>query len=102
VEILAQLAAAAEGDEARKSSGIVKSGYLVGINDFSIKREARLGDILQVTMNKTFKVNTVTVMDGNIFRGEECIASGKLKLYVAENGAGPAMTPSPGYSEAKN
>lgn len=99
VEILAQLAAAAEGYEARKAGGRVKSGYLVGINDFSIKREARLGDILQVKMNKTLKVNNVTVMDGNIFIGEECIASGKLKLYVAENEAVPAMTPSTGYAE---
>ena len=99
VEILAQLAAAAKGYEARKAGGSVKSGYLAGINDFSIKGEARLGDVLQVTMKKTLQVNNITVTDGSIFIGEKCIASGTLKLYVAENGAVPALTLSPGYPE---
>lgn len=100
VEILAQLAAAGEGYEARKGGGRVKSGYLVGVNDFSIHRQARLGDILHARMNKTLKVNNINVFEGNIFLGEECISSGKLKLYVEENESeAPSMTSSPDFSE---
>lgn len=103
VEILAQLAAAGEGYEARKGGGRVKSGYLVGVNDFSIHRQARLGDILHARMNKTLKVNNINVLEGNIFLGEECISSGKLKLYVAENEPeAPSMTPSTDFSDDDN
>ncbi len=100
VEILAQLAAAGEGYEARKGGGRVKSGYLVGVNDFSIHRQARLGDILHVRMNKTLKVNNINVLEGNVFLGGECISSGKLKLYVAENEPeAPSVTPSTDFLE---
>lgn len=100
VEILAQLAATGEGYEARKGGGRVKSGYLVGVNDFSIYRQARLGDILRVRMNKTLKVNNINVLEGNIFLGEECISSGKLKLYVAESESEtPPMTASTDFSD---
>lgn len=86
VECLAQLTAASEGFNARTSGdGVIKSGYLVGVNDFSIKGRAGIGDTLQLKMRKLLEINNVVVAEGDVHVGGECLASGKLKFYIADS-----------------
>lgn len=103
VELLAQLAAAAEGYEARMAGEAVKSGYLAGVNEFIIHRQALRGDALDLRMNKTLKMGNVTVLEGVAFLGDELLAGGILKLFIAEEDAdapltGDAVTPYAGSS----
>lgn len=93
VECLAQLTAASEGFNGRTmGDGVIKSGYLVGINDFSIQRRAGIGDTLQLKMRKLLEINNVVVGEGDVHSGGECLAKGKLKFYIAESAAIPPAT----------
>ncbi len=95
VECLAQLTAASEGFNAKTTGdGIVRTGYLVGVNDFSIKGRAVIGDTLQLKMRKLLEMNNVVVAEGDVYVGGKCLASGKLKFYIAESAAIPAATAS--------
>lgn len=95
VECLAQLTAASEGFNARtKGDGVIKSGYLVGINDFSIQGRAGIGDTLQLKMRKLLEINNVVVAEGDVYVGGECLASGKLKFYRTEGIPIPPATAS--------
>lgn len=82
IEMLAQLAAAGRGYEQINADGPVKTGYLAGVNDFSIHRHAGLGDTLHMRLNKVLEMDNVTVGEGSIYSGHECLATGRLKLYV--------------------
>lgn len=93
VECLAQLTAASEGFNARiAGDGVIRSGYLVGVNDFSIQGRAGIGDTLLLKMRKLLEINSVVVAEGEVHVGEKCVASGKLKFYIADSGAIPPAT----------
>lgn len=88
VECLAQLTAASEGFNARTlGDGVIRSGYLAGINDFSIQGRAGIGDTLQLKMRKLLEMNNVVVAEGDVHAGGERLASGKLKFFIAESAA---------------
>lgn len=99
VELLAQLAAAGNGYEAMLTAGLVKSGFLAGVDDFVVMARARAGDSLTLKLSKTLEVQNVTVAEGGIYRREECLASGRLKLYVVEDPEAGGLAPSSDYKE---
>lgn len=81
VEMLAQTAAAMRGYEARLAGGPIKAGYLVGIADFSIRAPARVGDALRLEVHQQFAMEQAFLIEGSIWRGADCLASGTLKLW---------------------
>lgn len=90
VECLAQLTAASEGFNARTiGDGVIRSGYLVGVNDFSINGRAGIGDTLVLKMRKLLEINNVVVAEGDVHVDGKCLASGKLKFYIAQSAAIP-------------
>lgn len=84
VELLAQLAAACRGYEMLKASAPVKGGYLTGVNDFIISKQASVGDLLCLRFNKTLELENVLVIDGCVYLNHECLASGRLKIHLTE------------------
>ncbi|HLE18615.1 MAG TPA: hypothetical protein VI728_10070 [Syntrophales bacterium] len=82
VELLAQLAAASRGHDMLKTSGTVKNGFLTGVRNFIIHKQASLGDLLYLRFKKTLEMDIVTVIEGGIFRDDECLASGRLNLHI--------------------
>lgn len=84
VELLAQLTAASRGHDMLKTSGSVKNGYLTGVNNFIIYKQASLGDLLSLRFKKTLEMQNVIVIDGSIYLHDECLASGRLQLHLTE------------------
>ena len=84
VELLAQLAAASRGHDMLKASGTVKNGFLTGVRNFIIYKQASLGDFLSLRFKKTLEMDTVIVIEGSIYLNDECLASGRLNLHLTE------------------
>lgn len=82
VELLAQLAAASRGYDMLKTAGSVKNGYLTGVNNFIIYKQASLGDLLSLRLKKTLEMEFVIVIEGGIYLHDECLASGRLKFHL--------------------
>lgn len=81
VELLAQLAACHSGYEARLGKGIEKAGFLVGVRDFQINDEVRLGDSLILEASKTNEIEQVSFIDGSVHKNGVRIAAGLFKLW---------------------
>lgn len=99
VELLAQLAASARGHDILKTSGTVKNGFLTGIKNFIINKQASLGDSLDIRFNKTLEMDNVIVIEGGIFLHNECLASGRLNIHLSgEAQTEPALHPDKGMT----
>ncbi len=85
VELLAQLAAAGDGYETTKSGKPVRSGFLVGVNDFRIMGKAVAGDVLSLKLRKGLQLNNFTIVEGDVYRGSDLMAQGNLKLFVMDS-----------------
>lgn len=90
IEFLAQLTAASNGYNSRKSGEGVKAGFLVGFNGFTINRRATLGDHLYLKARKKLEINNVHLVEGYISLAENTLAKGELKLYIADDIPRPA------------
>jgi len=95
VEIMAQTVAAGNGYNAMVRGDTLKTGFLVGVNDFTFFENVRVGDELLVLTNEDSTFGDFTMVQGNISRGKELIARGNLKLYeIAGAPVKPEGTPS--------
>lgn len=81
IELVAQTMAAANGFDALQNSGMVKDGFLVGIETFSLHHETHGDDIFRVITFKDMEFGQMQVIDGQVFAGSNCIASVRLKLW---------------------
>jgi len=84
VELLAQLMAAGDGYEAIKAGKPVRSGLLVGINDFTITGKAVVGDLLQLKLRRGPELNNFSIVEGDVSCGTDLLAKGSLKLYATD------------------
>ena len=85
IELVAQSYAAVKGynDLARgKPPG---KGFLVGMRDFRITGKARAGDRLRISIKTAGVFENFAVVEGAVVRGGETLASGTLKLWLAED-----------------
>ncbi len=82
VELLAQLAAASRGYDRLKTSDRVKNGFLTGIRNFIVYKEASLGDLLYIRFKKILEIDVVTVVEGGIYHDDVCLATGRLNLHI--------------------
>lgn len=85
LEFLAQACAASRGYEDSLDGGAVKVGFLVGTRRFHATAPARVGDRLTIHTKTVGVFEGFSVVDGEIRRGEETIAVGTLKLWVASD-----------------
>ena len=83
-EILAQAFAATQGYVDLKNDLTTDKGFLVGIRQVESLAPARRGDTLRVEIRLLMKLETFYIVAGEIFRGEECLARGELKVWVPE------------------
>lgn len=89
IELMAQAYAVVKGYDDRLHNKPVKEGFLVGIRQVRLLGRAFAGDHLQVRINTIKTFEGFAVAEGHVLRGAELIASGTLKLWVPEDGAGP-------------
>ncbi|NTU59445.1 MAG: 3-hydroxyacyl-ACP dehydratase [Deltaproteobacteria bacterium] len=84
LELLAQACAASRGYEDAVGGGSVKVGFLVGSRRFRATGTARAGDRLVIHTKTVGAFEGFSIVDGEIRRGGETIATGTLKLWVAD------------------
>jgi len=87
VEMLAQAFAAVQGYADRLAGKPVGEGFLVGIRKISIESKARRGDRLTVRIRPVATIEGFAVVEGELSREGETLASGNLKLWLPPAGA---------------
>jgi 3-hydroxyacyl-[acyl-carrier-protein] dehydratase len=89
-ELVAQLFAAGRGYLVRSEAQAPQVGYMVGISDFRIAREASFGERLLIEIESARRIANVAMITGSVKSGEERLAEGQIKLYLAESIERPA------------
>ena len=90
IEMLAQTAAAFKGYEARILGAPGNAGFLVGLSDFDLSKEVRVGDRLRLEVRQTLALERTVVLAGEIRRGEQLLGGGGLKVWEEPALPGPA------------
>lgn len=81
VEMVAQLCAVQQAFELKESGGQILRGYLVGMDNVQFMNPAFAGEKLEITAWKTFEMDEIHKVQGEIFRGVSCIGRAELTLY---------------------
>ena len=83
IEVLAQAVAASDGfpyEEGKKPA----TGLLAGIDEFSWTSKAKPGDLIRITVRKTFEFGAAFILSGFISNESGQIAKGQLKIWKIE------------------
>ena len=74
-------AADEQGEQAEQERP--KAGFLVGVKKFACLNSARPGDELRVSLGNSMSIGPFHVVDAFVHRGEELLASGQVKVFLA-------------------
>jgi len=85
VELAAQTVGAMQGFDRQRQNLPPQSGYLVGVQDFSIFGTATVGDRLKIEVYIVAELGEVTILTAEVRCGKTMLANGRLKVYVPEN-----------------
>ncbi|WP_432822807.1 3-hydroxyacyl-ACP dehydratase [Trichloromonas sp.] len=83
-ELLAQAYAVVKGYGDSLSGNPVREGFLVGIRDVVFERAVFAGDQLRIAVRTVAAVEGFAVAEGEVWRGDEQVAHGSLKLWIPE------------------
>ncbi|MBI1811436.1 MAG: SPASM domain-containing protein, partial [Nitrospirae bacterium] len=83
-ELIAQSIAAQDGFRKIKNGNGGSKGFLLGVKNLEILGSARVGDTLRVSVCKLAKYGGFGVIKGEIFKGEDIIARGEIKVWQDE------------------
>jgi len=83
-EILSQAIAAREGYRNLGDKSYQQDGMLVGIKNLEILGGARVGDTLRVAVHKSARYGEFGIVRGEIYKDDEIIARGELKVWQKE------------------
>lgn len=86
VELLAQAFAACKGYADLAAESGPGKGFLVGVRKVALHGVARLGDTLMVNVAAKGEFDGFAVIEGEVRRDGELLASGSLKLWVPRDG----------------
>lgn len=84
LEIMAQCFAAGAGRKAAETGQPVIWGYLAAIRDMQVHADIFAGDILRAEAGCPMSIGSLHVVDCRVLRGEVCVASGQLKIFIPE------------------
>ncbi|MDR1360188.1 MAG: hypothetical protein LBJ82_04320 [Deltaproteobacteria bacterium] len=84
VELAAQTAGSMQGYDLHIQNLPPKPGFLVGVQNFHIHEEARVGDTLRITVALTAEMAEVSVLSAAVFRNGRLLAEGRLTVFVPE------------------
>jgi radical SAM protein with 4Fe4S-binding SPASM domain len=80
-EIISQAIAAQEGFRKLGSRDPELEGFLLGVKKLEIFSRARVGDTLRISVFKAARYGDFGIIEGEVFRGDELIARGELKVW---------------------
>ena len=82
VELAAQTAAAMQGYDQYLQNLPPKSGFLVGVQDFSVFGQAAVGDTVRMEVATEAELGEVTILSAKVSRNDQLLAEGTLKVFV--------------------
>jgi radical SAM protein with 4Fe4S-binding SPASM domain len=80
-EIISQAIAAQEGFRKMGNKNYEHSGLLLGIKNLEVFGDAVIGDMLRVFVRKIARYGDLGIVEGEVFKGENLIARGEMKLW---------------------
>jgi len=80
IELIAQAAAAMNGFRTAHQNGDIR-GFLTGARNVNIIARAKAGDTLSISVFKANRYGDFGIIEGKIFRGQEQLASGEIKVW---------------------
>ncbi|HAR46494.1 MAG: hypothetical protein A2X56_08485 [Nitrospirae bacterium GWC2_57_13] len=80
-EIISQALAAEKGFKSLGSGNGELQGVLLGVKNLEVLGAARVGDTLKVRVSKTARYGEFAILWGEVFRGEELMARGEIKVW---------------------
>ncbi len=83
VELMAQAVAAVDGYPPKKGKAPAK-GFLAGIDSFSWSGSARPGDLLKISLQKTFSFGSAFIFTGTVTGPAGELGRGQLKIWKVE------------------
>ncbi|RJR16575.1 MAG: radical SAM protein [Nitrospiraceae bacterium] len=89
-EIFSQAIAAQDGFKNLGNGGPGIEGLLLGIKNLEILGSAGVGDKLHVSVYKTARLGGFGIIQGEIFKGEDLIARGEIKVWHKDKDTGAA------------
>ncbi len=57
-------------------------GYLAGMKRMRVFALAKAGDTLRCEVRPVAQIDSIAVIDGAVFREDECLAEGQFKIYL--------------------
>ncbi len=78
IEMIAQTMAAGNNFREQSNSG----GMLAGVKDFLVHSSCRAGDRLKIICTKKIKFDNWSIIYGKVYRENELIAEGELKIWM--------------------
>ncbi len=85
-EIISQAIAAQEGFRKLGCRNGQPEGFLLGVKKLEILGKARVGDRLRIAVFKAAKYGDFGIINGEVYRGDEVIARGEVKVFQSDNG----------------
>ena len=86
MEMIAQSYAAFNGYRDLVEGKPAGGGFLVGVRHLEITGRAYAGDRLRTSIRTVTSFGGFAVVEGSVTRGDETVASGIIKLWLAEDG----------------
>jgi predicted hotdog family 3-hydroxylacyl-ACP dehydratase len=86
MEMIAQSYAAFKGYMDRVEGKPAGEGFLVGVRRLEVTGRAYAGDRLLTSIRTGASFGGFAVVEGSVTRGDETVASGIIKLWLAEDG----------------
>lgn len=84
-EIISQALAAEKGFKNLGGRKKELEGALLGVKNLQVLGTARVGDTLRVRVAKTARYGEFVILWGEVFKGEEMVARGELKVWHNES-----------------
>ena len=81
IEIIAQTAAAANGFDALMDERKTGPGFLVRVDDFSLFHHQLSDEQLRAKIEEIFVFNDMTIVKGELFCGNNLLASGRIQVW---------------------
>ncbi len=82
IELMAQAQAAIKGYADLRDNKPIKQGFLVGIKKLVKLGSVNLGDYLKISIKTLVELDDFAVAEGEVWRGEELLARGEIKVWV--------------------
>lgn len=92
IEMIAQTIAAGSGYDLTDEERRTQKGYLLGVRDFRVFGCAKQGDTLTAKAKKTAQFSGFGIVEGSVWRGQEQLAAGELKVVQILGDALPGIS----------